>query len=81
MPEELHECFSVYSVVVDGDIDDDTYSIDFLNSSTPSGVPLHILLLKRRCCCNAVEKPLSESWFDKWKSSGHQKHFPTSSQC
>ena len=27
--EELHECFSVDSVVVDGDIDDDTYSIDF----------------------------------------------------
>ena len=47
MPGELHECFSVYSVVVDGDIEDDTYSIGILNSLTPSGVPLHILLLKR----------------------------------
>ena len=35
MPRELHECFSVDSVVVDGDVDDDTYSIDFLNSLTP----------------------------------------------
>ena len=39
--------FSVDSVVVDGDIDDDTYPIDFLNSLTPSGVPPQILLLKR----------------------------------
>ena len=35
MPREFHECFSVDSVVVDGGIDDDTYSIH------------HILLLKR----------------------------------
>ena len=46
MPLELHECFSVDSIVVDGDIDDHTYPIDFLNSLTPSGVPPHILLLK-----------------------------------
>ena len=35
MARELHQCFSVDSVVVDGDIDYDTYSIDFLNSLTP----------------------------------------------
>ena len=50
MPRELHECFSVDSVVVDGDIDDDTYSIDFLNSLT-------YFVVEERCCCNAVEKP------------------------
>ena len=47
LPVGLNESFSVDSVVVDGDIDDDTYPIDFLNSLTPSGVPPHILLLKR----------------------------------
>ena len=44
MSGELYDCFSFDSAVVDGDIDDDTYSIYFLNSFNPSS---HILLLKR----------------------------------
>ena len=44
MPKELHEYFSVDSVVVDGDIDDDIYSIYFLNSLTP------LVFLNIFCC-------------------------------